>query len=89
MERTFSPSEILEYCSKKWFDNPAGISALDLAEHFQITNEAAMRIFESFNELEYGSLNRNVKLGVVHFDLKNVSEPLDSKEEITLSIVRR
>jgi hypothetical protein len=83
MERTFSPSEILEYCSKKWFDNPAGISALDLAEHFQITNEAAMRIFESFNELEYGSLNRNVKLGVVHFDLKNVSEPLDSKEEIT------
>ena len=45
-ERTFTPSEILEYCSKKWFDNPAGISALDLAQHFQITNEAAMRIFE-------------------------------------------
>lgn len=83
LERTIASSEILEYCSKKWFDNPAGISALDLAEHFQITNEAAMRIFESFNELEYGSLNRNVKLGVVHFDLKNVSEPLDSKEEIT------
>lgn len=82
-EHYFKPSEILEYCSKRWFDNPAGISALDLAEYLQITNEAAMRIFESFNELEYGSLNRNVKLGVVHFDLKNVSEPLDSKEEIT------
>jgi len=83
LERTIAPSEILEYCSKKWFDNPAGISALDLAERFQITNEAAMRIFESFNELGYGTLNRNVKLAVVHFNLKNVSEPLESKEEIT------
>jgi hypothetical protein len=83
MERKIAPSEILEYCSKKWFDNPAGIDALDLAKHFQITNEAAMRIFESLNELEYGTLNRNVKLSVVHFDLKNVSESLDSKEEIT------
>ena len=83
MERKIAPSEILEYCSKKWFDNPAGIDALDLAKHFQITNEAAMRIFESLNELEYGTLNRNVKLGVVHFDPKNVSKSLNFKEEIT------
>lgn len=83
MERTFSPSEILEYCSKKWFDNPAGISALDLAQHFQITNEAAMRIFESLNELEYGTLNRNVKLYSAHFNPKNVSKSLNFKEEIT------
>lgn len=82
-ERYFKPSEILEYCSKRWFDNPAGISALDLAEHLQITNEAAMRIFESFNELGYGTLNRNVKLYSVHFDLKNVSDSPDFKEEIT------
>ena len=83
MERTFSPSEILEYCSKKWFDNPAGISALDLAQHFQITNEAAMRIFGSLNELEYGTLNRNVKLYSAHFNPKNVSKSLNFKEEIT------
>lgn len=83
MERTFSPSEILEYCSKKWFDNPAGIDALDLAEHFQITNEAAMRIFESFKELGYGSLNRNVKLGVIHFDLKYGPKPRDFREKTT------
>jgi len=83
MERKIAPSEILEYCSKKWFDNPAGIDALDLAKHFQITNEAAMRIFESLNELEYGTLNRNVKLGVVHFDPKNVSKSLNFKEKIT------
>ena len=82
-ERYFKPSEILEYCSKRWFDNPAGISALDLAEHLQITNEAAMRIFESFNELEYGTLNRNVKLYSAHFDPKNVSKSLNFKEEIT------
>lgn len=82
-ERTFTPSEILEYCSKKWFDNPAGISALDLAQHFQITNEAAMRIFESLNELEYGTLNRNVKLYSAHFNPKNVSKSLNFKEEIT------
>lgn len=82
-ERYFKPSEILEYCSKRWFDNPAGISALDLAEHLQITNEATMRIFESFNELEYGTLNRNVKLYSAHFDPKNVSKSLDFKEEIT------
>lgn len=82
-ERYFKPSEILEYCSKKWFDNPAGISALDLAEHLQITNEAAMRIFESFNDLGYGSLNRNVKLGVVHLDPKNIPKSLDFREEIT------
>lgn len=83
LERTIAPSEILEYCSKKWFDNPAGIDALDLAKHFHITNEAAMRIFESFYELEYGTLNRNVKLGVVHFDPKNVSKSLNFKEKIT------
>lgn len=83
MERTFSPSEVLEYCSKRWFDNPAGISALDLAKHLQITNEAAMRIFESFDEQRYGTLNRNVKLGVVHLDPKNVPKSLDFKEEIT------
>lgn len=83
LERTIAPSEILEYCSKKWFDNPAGISALDLAKHLQITNEAAMRIFESFNELEYGTLNRNVKLYSAHFDPKNVSKSMDFKEEIT------
>lgn len=72
LERTIAPSEILEYCSKKWFDNPAGISALDLAERFQITNEASMRIFESFYEQGFGSLNRDVELGLVHIDLKNV-----------------
>lgn len=83
MERKIAPSEILEYCSKKWFDNPAGISALDLAQHFQITNEAAMRIFESLNELEYGTLNRNVKLYSAHFNPKNVSKSLNFKEEIT------
>lgn len=83
LERTIVPSEILEYCSKKWFDNPVGISALDLAEHFQITNEAAMRIFESFNELEFGTLNRNAKLYSAHFDPKNALELLDFKEEIT------
>lgn len=82
-ERTFTPSEILEYCSKKWFDNPAGISALDLAKHLQITNEVAMRIFESFNELEYGTLNKNVKLYSIHFDPKSVPKTLASKEEIT------
>ena len=83
MERTITPSAILEYCSKKWYDNPAGISALDLAQHFQITNEAAMRIFESLNELEYGTLNRNVKLYSAHFNPKNVSKSLNFKEEIT------
>lgn len=81
--KTIAPSEILEYCSKRWFDNPAGISALDLARQFQITNEAAMRIFESFNELEYGTLNKNVKLYSIHFDPKNVPKTLASKEEIT------
>lgn len=82
-ERIFAPSEILEYCSKKWFDNPAGISALDLAEHFQITNEAAMRIFESFDELEYGTLNRDVELGVVHIDSKNVRKTPKFEEIVT------
>ena len=83
MGKTIALSEILEYCSKRWFDNPAGISALDLARQFQITNEAAMRIFESFNELEYGTLNKNVKLYSIHFDPKNVPKTLASKEEIT------
>lgn len=82
-ERTFKPSEILEYCSKKWFDNPAGISALDLAEHLQIANEAAMRIFESLAELGHGSLNRNVKLYVLHFDPNNVQKRMDPEEKIT------
>lgn len=82
-ERTFKPSEILEYCSKKWFDNPAGISALDLAEHLQITNEAAMRIFESFQNLGYGSLNRNVKLCTMSFDPRNIQESPEFKDQIT------
>lgn len=82
-ERTFKPSDILEYCSKKWFDNPAGISALDLAEHLQITNEAAMRIFESFQNLGYGSLNRNVKLCTMSFDPRNIQESPEFKDQIT------
>ena len=75
--------KVLRYCSKKWFGNPAGISALDLNRDFHLTNKEAMVLFEKLVEKGLGNINANVVLYQIPFSVgKKAGMPI-GKEVIT------
>lgn len=75
--------KVLRYCSKKWFRNPAGISALDLSRDFHLTNEDAMVMFEKLVEKGLGTINANVVLYQIYFGAGKKTGMSAGKEVIT------
>lgn len=62
---------ILSECASRWFKNPAGITASELAREFGISNEEACKEFESLCEAGYGKMNRDAEFTELSFDTKN------------------
>ena len=72
---------ILSECADRWFKNPAGITASDLARKFGISNEEACKEVELLCEAGYGKMNRDADFTELSFDLENpqagfISHPL-------------
>lgn len=62
---------ILSECASRWFKNPAGIAASELAREFGISNEDACKEVESLCEAGYGKMNRDAEFTELSFDTKN------------------
>lgn len=80
---TDQEKKVLRFCSKKWFKNPAGISALDLDREFGFSNKEAMILFESLVEKGMGTINANVVLYQISFSVGKKFPPSDGKEVVT------
>jgi len=75
--------KILKICSQKWFDNPAGISAIDISKIVSLPNEEVMQIMERFALSHLGTINRNVELYYVKIDFDNPSHDFEDERVIT------
>lgn len=62
---------ILSECARRWFKNPAGITASDLARKFGISNEEACKEVELLCEAGYGKMNRDAEFTELSFDTEN------------------
>lgn len=62
---------ILSECASRWFKNPAGITASELAREFGISNEEACKEVEYLCEAGYGKMNRDAEFTELSFDKKN------------------
>lgn len=62
-----------------WFKNFVGTSALDVARDLSLDHSLVMQLFEELATAGYGTINANVTLYQLSFDLKNIVE--DSKLE--------
>lgn len=62
---------ILSECAGRWFKNPAGITASDLARKFGISNEEACKEVELLCEAGYGKMNRDAEFTELSFDTEN------------------
>lgn len=80
---TDQEKKVLRFCSKKWFKNPAGISALDLDREFGFSNKDAMVLFESLVEKGMGTINANVVLYQISFSIGKNLTPSTGKEAVT------
>lgn len=80
---TDQEKKVLRFCSKKWFKNPAGISALDLDREFGFLNKDAMILFERLVEKGMGTINANVVLFQISFSIGKKFSPSDGKEVVT------
>ena len=62
---------ILSECASRWFNNPVGITASELARKFCISNEQACKEVESLCEAGYGKMNRGAEFTELSFDTEN------------------
>ncbi|UML92563.1 hypothetical protein [Shewanella xiamenensis] len=62
---------ILAECAARWFKNPAGITASELAHQFGISNEEACKEVESLCDAGYGKMNRDAEFTQRSFDTEN------------------
>lgn len=62
---------ILSECASRWFKNPAGITASDLAREFGISNEEACKEVELLCDAGYGEINRDAELTELSLDTEN------------------
>jgi hypothetical protein len=75
--------KVLSISSKKWFSNPAGISAIDIADSLLLTNDQIMKIMEGFVFRGLGTINENVELYCIKLDFENTTQDFESKKVIT------
>jgi hypothetical protein len=80
---TDTEKKILQICSKKWFSNPAGISAIDISEKLPLSNAEVMLVYEGFVSKKLGTINKNVELYCLKFDFDNPSQSFDGVKVVT------
>lgn len=85
MPTSLSPelAKVLATCVEHWFRNTGGTSCLDLAQSLNISHASAMAAVEQLVACGYGSMNGNVELFQVTFDLKDPSAGLKSEPIVT------
>jgi len=66
-------AEVLASTVAGWFRNFGGTSALDVARDLSLDHALIMQTFEQLETTGYGSLNRDVQLFQVSFDLENIA----------------
>lgn len=71
--------KLLNICSKKWFKNPVGISAIDLVDDLLLSNEKIIKIMEKLVLQGFGTINKNVELYHIFFDFESSVASTKSK----------
>ena len=79
---------LLNIAVRHWNDRFTGISALDIAEKFKITNADAMKLMESLCQKGDGTINANVTLYQVNFkfDKKTKAAKISDPEPVETHI---
>ena len=66
-----------------WFKNFAGTSALDVARELSLDHAHVMKLFEELAKAGYGSINANVTLYQLSFDLENIAAGFKHEPVVT------
>ena len=66
-----------------WFKNFTGTSALDIARDLSFDHSLVMRLFEELAETGHGSINADVTLHQLSFDLENIAAGFKSEPVVT------